>query len=194
MRGKETSVPSGSNLFMKMLAMLLPLLILMASIILVSTTTSNKDEFETFKEFDTKENLIHIFAGEIFGLDSEREAVVEEGESITWGWEWFDVKKENIEDILEGSTTSLKVDGIEVLSGDCWSEIRFFPDGFDHDGDGFGDGDADGIGDIPQGFAVAFRFTKVLNQGLHRWIFYFTDRTGLVRLSDSGIIIVHPRQ
>ena len=74
----------------------------------------------------------------------------------------------------------------------CWSDIRFFPFGYDQDGDGFGDADSDGIGDTPPGLMAAFRFTEVLGLGTHTWSFSFTDRTGLVTLCDSGIINVLP--
>ncbi len=169
-----------------------PLLILVAPYLLSLTKTQGR-AFDEFEFFDRKENLIHIFSEEIFGMQEERNAIIQEGEAITWGWEWFDENKGKVEDILDGSEISLEVDGRQILPEDgrgCWSEIKFFQDGFDHDGDGFGDGDADGIGDVPRGFVAAFRFTTVLSKGVHRWVFQFTDRTGLVVLRDSGTITV----
>jgi len=173
------------------------LIVLVASLLLALVPIKRiaPDVFESFSNFDREGNLIHIFSEEIFGFTGERKATVLEGQAITWGWEWFDAEKERIEDILEGSTTSLEVDGTQML-GDgkaCWSDIRFFPIGNDQDGDGFGDADSDGIGDTPPGFVAAFRFTEVLRPGTHTWSFSFTDRTGLVNLCDSGIINVLPR-
>jgi len=173
------------------------LIFLAASLVLALVLIKRRapDAFEGFTSFDREGNLIHIFSGEIYGLAGECDATVLEGQAITWGWEWFDAKKERIEDILEGSRTSLEVDGNQMLVDGkaCWSDIKFFPIGYDQDGDGFGDADSDGIGDTPPGFIAAFRFTEVLMPGTHEWNFSFTDRTGLVTLHDSGIINVLPR-
>ena len=172
------------------------LIVLAASLLLGLMLIKGRlpNTFGGFINFDSEGNLIHIFSEEIFGLSGEREVTIPEGQAITWGWEWFDAERERIEDILEGSTTSLEVDGTQML-GDgraYWSDIWFFPIGYDQDGDGFGDTDSDGIGDTPPGFISAFRFTKVLGSGTHTWSFRFTDRTGLVTFNDSGIIIVLP--
>lgn len=87
--------------------------------ILAVTVVRSLYKFDNFSNyFDKKENLIHVFAGEIYGLTSERKAIVQEGEAVTWGWEWFDVRRERVEGILEGSTTSLVVDGVQMLPGD----------------------------------------------------------------------------
>ncbi|MBO3803149.1 MAG: hypothetical protein JTT11_04650 [Candidatus Brockarchaeota archaeon] len=166
------------------------LLALAASFLAPKVPNMTLDEFQ---EFDRKGNLIHVFSEDVFGTRGERDAVVLEGEAVTWGWEWFDASKERVEDILDGSTVSLEVDGVQIVpegGKGCWSEILFFPGGVDHDGDGLGDGDGDGIGDIPGGFVAAFRFTAVLGRGVHVWEFRFADRTGLVELRDSGLVTV----
>lgn len=66
-----------------------------------------------------------------------------------------------------------------------WSEIQFFPDGFNHDGI---------EGGTQPGFLAAFRFTEALILGTHTWSLSFTDKTGLVTLNDSGTVIVQLRR
>jgi len=118
---------------------------------LIQMIRRGPDIHESFTDFDSEGNLIHIFSEEIFGLSGERNATIREGQAITWGWEWFDAERERIEDILEGSTTSLELNGIQMLvdGRTYWSDIQFFPIGYDQDGDGLGDSDSDGIGDTP---------------------------------------------
>jgi len=174
------------------------LIIIVASLLfsLILNKGRLPNTFGGFTDFDIEENLIHIFSEEIFGLTGEGKVTIHEGQAITWGWEWFDAKRERIEDILGGSTTSLELDGTHMLLDGraYWSDIQFFPIGYDQDGDGLGDADYDGIGDTPPGFISAFWFTKVLGTGTHTWSVRLTDKTGLVTFYDSGIIIVLPRR
>jgi hypothetical protein len=156
------------------------------------------EEFNYFKHFDRKENLIHIFSEQIFGdWLPEDPATVKEGQLVRWGYEWFssseepnETKEKILRDFIEeiSATTVFMIDGVEV-NGWNYSDVYFF-ESWDHDGDGPGDGDGDGIGDVGPGYLSAFRYSTILTVGEHIWYYeaIIPDTNKLI--SDSGIVYV----
>lgn len=155
------------------------------------------EEFNYFKHFDRKENLIHIVTETIPELQHlpEDPATVKEGQLVRWGYEWlFKCCLEYARDFIEqiSSSTVFMIDG-DAVDGWYYTNVYFF-ESYDHDGDGPGDGDGDGIGDVEPGYLSAFRYSTVLSVGEHTW-YYEAIRPDIDELIfDSGTVYVLPEE
>jgi len=143
------------------------------------------EEFNNFKHFDRKENIIHIFIEDF--------ATVKECQLVRWGYEWYGLTEEDIMNTIESiiPTTVFMIDGVDV-DGWYFTEVYFFKS-YDHDGDGPGDGDGDGWGDIgPNYYWTAFRYSTILSVGEHTWYYEAINPETSGLLIDSGTVIVLP--
>jgi len=186
---------------MKKLMLFLPIaLMLLLACPLVQAAKKNRraggiEEFNNFKHFDRKENLIHIFSEIIFGPHlPEDPAIVKRGQIIRWGFENYEPSPEVNEEFEEeirayientlSPSTIFMIDEVAVV-GWHYTDVYFF-ESYDHDGDGPGDGDDDGIGDVDPGYLSAFRYSTHLSVGEHTWSYESSLGT------DSGTVNVLP--
>jgi len=156
------------------------------------------EEYNYFKHFDRRENLIHLWTEWIPELQHlpEDPAIVKEGQLIRFGYEygtWTEEQYEEGKAFIEylNATMVFKIDGVAV-DGWYWTDLYYF-ERWDHDGDGPGDGDGDGIGDGDPGYLSAFRYNSRLSVGEHTWYIEEPEPDGYVWI-DTGTIIVLPEE
>jgi len=179
------------------LVVAITLVLLLPCVKAAESNAEGIEEFNNFKHFDRRENLIHILTELIPELQHlpEDPAYVKKEEMITWGYELRlpheepdEGYRESIRAMIRSMTEStvFTIDGVPVPH-DKWhySDAYFFK-AYDHDGDGPGDGDGDGIGDLGPSYLWAFRCSAKLTTGTHIWT-YVDPYMGR---SDSGTVVV----
>lgn len=173
------------------------LLLLLPCVRAAESNAEGIEEFNNFKHFDRRENLIHMLTELIPELQHlpEDPAYVKKGQMIRWGFEYRYPREEPDEEYRESIRTQIKsmtestvftIDGVPVAHDNWHYTDAYFFKAYDHDGDGPGDGDGDGIGDLAPSYFIAFRCSAHLTAGTHTWAY----RNVYMGHSDSGTVVV----